>query len=247
MSKICIVATYFDRQFQLNKTLASISKSSHKDFEVIIVDDCSPEKIVIPNLPFNVTIIRLENKTWTNSANVYNIGFIEALKSDPDIIIIQNAECAHHGDIINHCETITNDNYIAFSCYSLGKGEEPGNIINDRCALGDGDSAWYNHPLYRPLAYHFCSAITKDNLIKLNGFDERFCSGIAYEDNYFVHQIKNLGLRIDIPTEPMVFHQYHYDGMTRDLELVKKNAELWNELKNDNNYRAVHKLTPDLL
>jgi glycosyltransferase involved in cell wall biosynthesis len=247
MAKIAIVATFYQRQMQLDKTLASIAKTNHKDFELIIVDDCSPDEITLPDLPYDVTVLRLINKTWANTASVYNMGFIEALKRNPDIVILQNAECYHHGDILTYAEkNLTDENYIAFGCYSLAKDEEPGTIANDRTAIFDGDSAWYNHPVHRPLAYHFCAAITTKNLVKINGFDERFCPGIAYEDDYMVHQIRNLGLRIDIPIDPIVFHQYHYDGMARDVSLTKRNAELWEQLKTDNNFRAVHVLTPDL-
>lgn len=247
MSRIAIVATFFQRQPQLDKTLASIAKTKHTDFEVIIVDDCSPEEIILPDLPFDITVLRLSGKTWANTANVYNVGFIEALKRNPDIIILQNAECYHHGDILSYAEkNITDENYIAFGCYSLAKGEEPGIIVNDRIAEFCGESAWYNHPVHRPCGYHFCAAISVNNLKKINGFDERFCEGIAYEDDYFIHQIRNLGLRIDIPIDPIVFHQYHYDGLYRDPALVYRNEMLWGELKEDTNYRAIHKLTPDL-
>ncbi len=244
--KISVVMTYFERQAQLEKTLLSIAKTAHKDFEVIIVDDCSKNDIILPELPYKAEVIKLKDKTWFNTANVYNVGFHRALKSNPDVVIIQNAECYHHGDVLSYAEKVTDDNYIAFACYSLAKDEEPGTVINDRIVTFTGDSGWYNHPVHRPVAFHFCAAITAKNLRKINGFDERFCEGVAYEDNYFVHQIRNLGLRIDIPTDPMVFHQFHYVGAAVDPERVKRNEGLWRELESDNNYRAVHKLTPGL-
>jgi hypothetical protein len=96
------------------------------------------------------------------------------------------------------------------------------------------------------LALHFCTAITTTNLKKLNGFDERLKDGIAYEDNVFVHQIKNLGLRIDIPDRPMVFHQWHYSGPQVDGALVEMNKQIWLQIEQEPGYRAIHLITPDL-
>lgn len=240
-----IVITYFNRELQLLKTLESFLQYDPDSFNVVIVDDESPNPLQLPEYPFKVIVKRLENKTWSNTCSVHNEGIHEALKSNPDIIIIQNAECYHFGNILSYAQTVTDENYITFGCYSLGK-EESFEVRNDRIAAFDGDSAWYNHSVHRPLALHFCSAITTKNLIKLNGFDERLSQGIAYEDNMFVHQIRNLGLRIDIIDFPMVFHQYHYDGLNRDPDLINKNAKLFEELSKGTDYRAIHKLTPDL-
>jgi uncharacterized NAD(P)/FAD-binding protein YdhS len=96
------------------------------------------------------------------------------------------------------------------------------------------------------LALHFCTAITTTNLKKLNGFDERMKDGIAYEDNVFVHQIKNLGLSIDIPDRPMVFHQWHYNQGIHPQELVEMNQALWLEIEQEKTYKAIHLITPDL-
>lgn len=237
--------TYYNRQVQLLKTLESFRQYNPESFNVVIVDDCSPEPVQLPEYPFKVIIKRLENKTWANTASVHNEGFHEALKSNPEIIIIQNAECYHMGDILGYTKVLTEEKYISFGCYSLGK-DESFEIKNNRIAMFDGDSAWYNHPIYRPLGYHFCTAITTKNLIKLNGFDERFCEGIAYEDDYFIHRVRCLGLQIEITEYPFVFHQYHYDGLNRNPELINRNALLFAELSKGTDYRAVHILTPDL-
>lgn len=245
---IAIVLTFYQRQSLLVETLKSFERYNPEEFIAIIVDDDSPDDIVLPELEYDVEIIKLKNKTWHNAGNVYNRGFIEAFKWLPDIVIIQNAECIHAGDILGYAkESLTDENYIAFPAYSLGENEAPCNeVIKDKRAEFNGDSGWYNHPIHRPYALHFCTAITTKNLIKINGFDERFADGIAYEDNMLIHQIKNLGLRIDIPERPMVFHQWHYNQGTHSAELVEKNRDIWLELEKSKEYRAVHTLTPDL-
>jgi len=255
MARISIVTTYFQRQYQLNKTLLSIAKSNHKDFEVIIVDDCSPDDIVLPEVPFKITVIKMQNKTWTNPEPAYNTGIIEALKSNPDIVILQNAENYHVGDILSYAEKVNSDNYLSFGCYSLDeettfRDHNISEVIkaNNIGAVTDGKNAWYNHSVFRPVAYDFCNAITAENLRKLNGYDERFSLGSDRGDVYLLERVKMLGLNIQFVDSPFVVHQWHYSHPDRsDHEaLCKRNADLFIELMKENKYRAKHLFTPDL-
>ena len=248
-----IVMTYYERKIQLLKTLDSLKQYKDRNVAIVIVDDGSVnesafELLLYSSGIFSTRIIRLENKTWVNSCVPYNMGFEIALEQKPDIIIIQNAECYHAGDIIGHAEkNLTESNYISYGCYSLPKGSSiPPQIMWPVGASFDGEGAWYNHPIYRAVGYHFCSAITPANLKKINGFDERLAPGIGYEDNVFLHHIRNLGLKVEITDEPYVFHQYHYGDMKRDSELIQRNAKRWDYIRTTKECRAIHEITPDL-
>ena len=121
-------------------------------------------------------------------------------------------------------------------------------VYNNRGANKDGDDAWYNHSVYRPVAYEFCAAITAKNIIHMNGYDERFMYGWGYADNYFLHRAKCLGLKVSIIDEPHVIHQWHYSGQDNPnkQELIKQNKELYEDLKRSNQFRALHIITTDL-
>jgi len=240
---IAIVCTYYNRQEQLMKTLESFNQYDPNEFRVVIVDDGSEEDIKLPDTNFEVVILKVYSKTWSQADPAYNIGLYYALLKYPEIVIIQNTECYHMGDVLNYAKRVDNETYISFGCYSQGEGEAIGSVINNRCAAFGGDSAWYNHPEYRPVGYHFCSAITADNLIKLNGFDERLSFGTGYDDDYLLHQIKCLGLKVEITAEPFVIHQWHEQMMGSDY---KGNEIIYNELIKENNYKAEHLLTIDL-
>ena len=246
--KYSIVMTYFNRKAQLLKTLDSLRRYDRNDFEVIIVDDCSTERLELPNVPFAATVIRIADKNWTQGDPAWNVGILHALKSDPEIIIIQNAECYHLGDILGFASKhLTDKNYISFGCYSQGKGEAPGSVINNKGADYDGESAWYNHPTYRPKAYHFCAAITARNMRKLNGFDERLSFGAGFDDDYLLHQIACLGLEIYITTDPIVIHQWHdHTAYPADEnELLNTNYRIFKHLTKEKIFRAKHLLTDD--
>lgn len=255
MPKVSVIMTYFNRQAQLEKTLRSIGESALKDIEVIIIDDLSDEEIKRPEAEFPVKIIRITEKTWTNPEPAYNKGLIEALNNNPDIIIIQNAECYHVGDVLLYATRVTDESYISFSCFSIDREttfrqHDINEVIrnNNRAATQTGECAWYNHPEFRPVGYDFCVAMTKKTIITLNGYDERFSDGIAYGDDYLIARARMLGLKIEIPVNPFVVHQWHYtnNAHPKTAELITKNSNLLNELLSLNQPRAIHLITPDL-
>ena len=70
---------------------------------------------------------------------------------------------------------------------------------------------WMNHTKYNPCNLHFCSVITRENLDKVNGFDEIYSIGNWYDDNEFLERIKlicNVEL-IEETTNPFVIHLFH--------------------------------------
>jgi len=259
MARIVVCMPYYDRQYQLNKTLATMAQSKHTDFSVVIVDDCSPKDIVLPDLPFKVEVIKLWKKNWTNCAPVHNIAFNKALEYKPDIIIIQSPECYHVGDILEYADkNITDENYIAFGCYQINKevtfsNHDINEVVKrywrkvDGDPKGEGYNGWWNHPEVYPLPQYWCCAISANNLIKMNGIDERFAAGYAYEDGHFIEQIKKMGLRIDIVGDLFVVHQWHNREYPRDtMILVERNRKLYLYLMGLKDYRSYHYITPDL-
>lgn len=249
--KIVVVMTHYNREALMDETISSICRTSYDNFEIVVVDDFSR------NMPEsnNARIIRLNPpKTWTNPEPAYNTGIYFAIQEyEPDIIILQNAECFHAGDILSHvAENLTDENYLSFACYSLAVNENPHTIknLNERGARFDGDSAWYNHSAFRMVAYDFCSAITVKNIKLLNGYDERFSDGCGYGDNFLLHRIELLGLNVHIVDEPFVFHQNHYNPLSTNVpddkeKRVELNRNRFECLKNTG-FRAKHIFTPNI-
>jgi glycosyltransferase involved in cell wall biosynthesis len=252
--KIVLVMTYFERPLQLLRTLESIRNSRHKNFEVVIVDDSSPTPLVINKYPFPITVIRTENKKWINAEPAYNTGLVYAMKKKPDIIICQNAECYHVGDVISYAQNVTNDSYITFGCFSIDKETtmhylnlEQKILENNRPAHFDGDNGWYNHPKYRRCFYDFCMAITTKNMRIINGYDERFSLGWGWGDNYLLARIDMLGLTKEITIDPIVVHQWHYEKPTFESgKNLADNKKLFEELVVKSEIKAIHYFTEDL-
>jgi len=226
-----IVTAYHNRKQLVVNTLNSIQRYQQNDLEVIIVDDCSDEEHRLEDVagkyPF-VKLIRLEKEDkWYHCCCIpFNIGFKEA---SGDIIIIQNPECLHVGDIISYSQKLQKNQYITFGCYSIDNNntnaikEIPSltteNIIktisgiNSRIVSHNGDNGWYNHSNYRPVFYHFCSMMHRRHLSELKGFDERYGKGRGYDDDELLARIKKMGLDVTMLDDPFVIHQNHYSGV----------------------------------
>lgn len=219
MRTISLVMTYYNRKPQLHNTLRSISRYGH-DVNIIIIDDESTDKEDITCFETDkISIIRLENKTWINPCIPFNIGFSLV---NTDIVIIQNAECLHIGDIVGHALANSKDGtYLTYSAFytnkeiseKFNKSDAPEPVVAPYLTtgqIGGGiTNGWYNHALYRPEAYHFCAAITRNDLYRIGGFDERYAKGSAYDDNDLVLRIRKAGIAINFVYPPFVVHQYH--------------------------------------
>ena len=205
---ISIVMAYFNRKAQLEKTLVSIRDSEVKDYEIVIVDDASDEPLVCEEA--RVIRIEKEDKWWINPCIPFNIGFKEA---KGDIVIIQNPECEHKGDILKYVtENISDGRYISFACYAEKK------------------NIWFNHSKYRPVGYHFCSAITIDELQLIGGFDERYALGVSYDDDDFIRKVRR-NMEVWLIDNPYVLHQYHLPYAYRHKDMMRlheKNKKIFN-------------------
>jgi glycosyltransferase involved in cell wall biosynthesis len=241
--------TYYERQRQLRNTLDSFVYHGYKDdVEVIIVDDGSKSQkasdILAEKYPFKIRIIYNDprKKWYTNPCIPFNQGIKHAVG---DVIMLQNAECMHVHPIALHAqENIRQNEYLSYGCYSINEEqlnaidgcktfqEKLGKVaIVSRPVSSDGDDGWYNHSVYRPVGYHFCSAITRENLLKLGGFDERYARGVGYDDDEILHRIKSeINLRVAIIDTHIVFHQWHYVSRSdtpRARRLKRRNENLY--------------------
>ncbi len=255
--KISIAMAYRNRKEQLINTLISIQQSSVKDIEVVLVDDASEVNIsdtICKSFPF-VRYIRLEKKDkwYLNPCIPYNLAIA---RTTGDIIIIQNPECVHVGDVLRYVvNNLTDNNYLSISTYAL---DEPNSarvfpmmekgLLNEFLAGFPSMPfskriGWYNHPKYRPTYYHFCAAITRKNMNIIRGFDERFSKGFAYDDNELVERVKRLGLRMEIPTEVAVIHQYHTKErppFTDYHTAINRNKNLFENVVKRENIVTIH-------
>jgi len=256
--KFSICTSYYNRRPQLINTLKTIANSKQiTNVEMIVVNDCSSDEHLIDDLPEQFPFLKVinmdkDNRWYTNPCVPFNVAIKEAVG---DIIMIQNPECLHVGDILSDVEQkLTDNNYLTYAVYSIDK-ETTKNLYDlpydhkhinhmitsqlqpfvDINYVSEGQCCWYNHSKYRPKAYHFVSAMTKKNMDDLNGFDERYSNGVGFDDDELLFRISLKGLKVEIHDEPFAVHQWHYsenrflDGVNI-AEEYNKNQKIFNDI-----------------
>jgi len=234
---ISIVMAYYNRLPQLRFTLQTITNSAYKDVEVVIVDDFSDADNSLdsiptefPQLQFNIIRMRerVAKKDYCNPCVPYNVGL---RASRGDMIVIQNPECCHMGDILSYvAENLTDENYLSFHCWACTKQDVT--VLHQQGSIPTVSTSkkarWYNHKTERPVAFHFCNAISRNNLIKVNGFDERYATGHNWDDAELLYRIKQV-CNLEFVANPMVIHQYHHKsyGHPDNIEPDQNNKDLY--------------------
>lgn len=269
--KVSIAMSYYNRKKLLINTLKTIQRSVHKDIEVVIADDCSaPEhrlEDILEEYPF-VKLIRLEaeDRWYTNPCVPFN----KAIRATTgDIVIIQNPECLHAGDILNDLVTrIKPNDYLTYAVYSAD--QEKTEFINDlpfdnehifhmiKSQLqpmanityqGEGTACWYNHSVYRPDSYHFLGAMFKTDMDDLGGFDEKYSNGVGFDDDEFLYRIRLKSMATPIQDLPFAVHQWHYGenklfnnhGHESLSAALRKNQTIFNnETKQNRSWRVAN-------
>jgi glycosyltransferase involved in cell wall biosynthesis len=222
--KLSIVITHHNRKAQLINTLRSMQPYIDIGTEIIIVDDKSNERItdITGMFPFNIKLIERTERGEYDLAAAHNIGFSAVTG---DVILINNAECMHYGDIIGDIKRYFGQgHYFAYSTYSIDWSIyhslrfSYGHFNIDEVVMpthplpekwNDMDTGWYSHPEHKWSLMPFCAAIASSDMDILRGYDERFDNAVGWIDHDFVHRIKNLGLICTLRAEPFCIHQPH--------------------------------------
>jgi len=216
--KISIVVQYYNRRKQFINTLDSIKQTSMSlnDIEVIVVDDASDDEnsisdihLLYPDINITVYSFKKEDKWWSCPVIPINKGISMA---SGDVILLLCAECLFVGDILSDIKNrIKPNDYLVYS--TLAISEEITNIIpsisynNLTSDLFKGD--WYQHSIHNNKCYNFCTALLKQDLYRLGGFDERFAAGYDSGDLDFIWRVREIGMNIESIDYPLTYHQWH--------------------------------------
>lgn len=203
-----IVMAYYNRKEQTLETLKGFEKlyAGKYNFEVILVDDNSNQENklnnVINDFTYTINLIEISEEEKTDRINpcmAYNKGF---QNSQGRIIIIQNTECYHVGNILEY--TIDNLNDQDFININWDK-----NIFDN----------------------NFCGIIHKSKLDLLGGFDRLMENGVGYTYKTFILNCKyNLFLNIKNITNNLVRFENSKTKII-DEKLTKINSEIYEDMK----------------
>ena len=214
-----------------------------------------------------IKLIRLEDsfkddKNYANTALPYNIGFHESVG---EIIIIQNPEVCHVGDILSYTEqNLGPHEYLSFTCANLSDPalnqdlhallEEEYKRLHSHALqmitdmqkrYGNKLKVWYNHERYRPKALHFLTAIGRDDLERIGGFDEVYSDGYCFEDDDLILRIRRVDIKVRfVPfgKAPFGIHQWHpkFTNLRSDFDLkMSRNCRIYERIV-DGSISSIH-------
>jgi glycosyltransferase involved in cell wall biosynthesis len=216
--KVSIVITTINRSVQLRKTFESFVSQLFKDYEVVVIDDGTDTETSVlcaETWPFPIRYFRLDRirvKGLRGCCTSANFGVRKALGK---IVILQNAECKHVGNVIEQLVSrVTPTTAVLCRADHLN----PDGTVNP--AKTD-----YMNILREHQALFFCGAIYKSWFEKLRGFDEKYDSFYGADDIDFSDRLLFSGVKFDYLTDAYVQHQWHPIAGTTDAvaneELLK--------------------------
>jgi GT2 family glycosyltransferase len=142
--------------------------------------------------------------------------------------MLTNPEVPHTLDILKAVDKEDMSNlYIICACKSVFVTKDNGSVNSNEYRT----HMWYQHTAYRDVKYHFCTFISRENYGKIGGFDERFCAGIAYDDDNFVRRVQRANIFM-VPRDDLVtYHIEHPRSYGISAEeyhrLTQVNLKIW--------------------
>jgi len=163
----------------------------------------------------DVKIIPYQHDRGFNPSMALNIGVRNSKYSN---IIITSPEVKPTTNVLEQLEPLIGQNIL---CHVDDQSEE-GNLTS------------LVHEGYRidSPAMYFLAMFNKSDIEKINGWDEAFMAGYAYEDDDFGHRWNRAGLPWSYHDEIRALHQYHpraetiKGGLSTNVNLLNKNDEL---------------------
>lgn len=224
-----VIATY-RRPTLLARTLDSIQFQRYPDLEIVVVEDGDnhdgTDDICRDH---GVRYICRHNRPdpsiapFSNPAIPLNIGIRAALGN---ILIIQNAECIHQGEVIR---TLV-DQLLAANITTPEHAGSPAAVFASVSALDETGHhvEWLTHPEHSTRPFFFCGAVHRSIMMHIRGFDEDYIY-VGYDDADMAERLTNEGHRFIFTTDAIVQHQYHppHAGSELGCQQAKINEELF--------------------
>ena len=251
-----VILAFYNRIDYLKLVLAGFETQTFHDFEVIIADDGSSTPIVreIENiskmLPFPITHLWQEDKGFRKN-KILNRA-ITAARSD--YLIFIDADCVPHSEFVREHFEVRNQG-VCFTGRRVNLSEKFTNLLtpdkikngflenNNLKLITDGifgksfdveKGFYFKNELLRKyfnkkkrglLGCNF--SIHKEDLIKINGFDERYEAPSVGEDSDIEFRLNLCGINTrSLNNIAVQFHLYH-----KLQNRPQKNLDLFNEIK----------------
>ncbi|GBD97223.1 MAG TPA: glycosyltransferase family 2 protein [Nitrospirae bacterium] len=214
---ISIIIPSYNKAATIGKCLAAAFSSDYKNFEVIVVDDCSEDNSVEIIKGFPCKLIRLETRSGTSRAR--NLG---ARNSSGDIIFFTDADCLLQENtlsIANRMLTATGPDVVIGGTYTKIPYDRKFFSIFQSVFINYSETRKVENPDY--IAAH-TMLIDAETFRKSGGFPEEFLPII--EDVEFSHRLRRRGYKLLMNPEIQVQHIFDFSFLRSVCNAFRKTA-----------------------
>jgi len=258
MFQISVIISVYNRFDYLQLVFAGLERQSLLNFEVILADDGSDNQFVdglnniIPSLPFHINHIWHEDKGFRKN-KILNKAVVAA---NSDHLVFMDGDCVPHSEFLNEhfkyrkkniCLTGRRVNLSEKITRRLSPGiVKKGYLENQTMHLiFDGlfgksayvEKGFYveskflrnllNRKIRGLLGCNF--SIYKEDLLQINGFDERYEAPSIGEDSDIQYRLELAGTKIkSLNNIAVQYHLYH-----KLQERLQVNLDLFNKIKEE--------------
>lgn len=220
LGSVSVCMPYWQRQRELDRSLAAYSLLYGNALEISICDDGSPNPVRAPGC----LVTRLPAKELgLNPCVPMNVA---VRASTRDIVCITNPEVVHRDDALGPMLELLGDDrkrYVVATCYD----------VNGMQLAGEGtDYGTAGRMMVPPGAhFHFCAVMWRSLFEEAGGFDEEYRLGRACEDNDFLWRLHAVGAQF-ITCPQVVWHyrtphRYSSTGNDNRALLERKWSHVW--------------------
>jgi len=203
---ISLILPYWRRQSATDESLRlMMANYSDLNFEVIIVDDGSPEPYQVPgSMTIDVKVIRLPKKDGPkNPCLPYNEG---AKVAKGDYIALSSPEMLHHMPILeamrNECYVGGDKAYVMAACWCPDQMRWHCHSQMKRPTDASDVGAY----IPNGANYHFMSMMSRKLWDEAGGFDNDYRDGAGFDDPDFVRRLHKAGAHFIMRDDLVVQH-----------------------------------------
>ncbi len=256
MLKASLIISFYKKLDYLKLILAGFERQTFRDFEIIIADDGSDEKIVEQIEKYSKQVSFKLKHVWHEDQGFRKNRILNRAitSSETDYLIFIDGDCVPHSEFIkehiqnSHKEICLTGRRVNLSQKITNKlttaNVKDGFLENNNLLLIEdgllGKSFYVERGFYlknKFLRDFFnkkkrgllgCNfSLYKETMLKINGFDERYEAPSIGEDSDIQYRLELLGIKIQsINNIAVQYHLYH-----KLQERPQKNLDLFEEVK----------------
>lgn len=232
-----VIIAFYNNIKYLDLVMAGFARQSDNRFQIIIADDGSGKDAVerinkiTPGFPFSVKHLWHEDKGWRKNI-ILNKSIVS---SDTDYLIFCDADCIPHRHFIrehlrNRSRNIILSGRRVNLSESISQNLDTGlvaegylekNIVRWLVMGLKGEFTHAEKGLYLPMLTRYLTkkdkgllgcnfSIYKEDLVSLNGFDERYLAPAVGEDTDLEYRSGRAGMKIkSVRNLAIQYHLYH--------------------------------------